>query len=352
MRPNLKSQPESKWNEHCQTTDAETFHFPPPTSNCAEGAMNTVGIDVGGTFIKGVRWSTSLQAERQVLKPADASGWLAAARELILELKTFETSAVGVGLAGLVRWPEGEFTWGPHVAGEALGIKSILEEALELPVVVDNDANCAALAELSIGSAQGARHMVMLTFGTGIGAGIIADGKVYRGASFAGEAGHITMVPGGELCACGRRGCWETLVSGRRLDREAGTLVESEPDGVLAKLIEGHAPKGAHLALAADAGDGSARDILAEAGRWLARGVANLVALLDPEVVVVGGAAAQAGRWLLDPARQELELVLEGAEYRKPPPLVTASAGPLAGAIGAALLATEARGSERGVRSF
>lgn len=309
-------------------------------------AVNTVGIDVGGTFIKGVRWGTSLQAERQVLKPEDPSGWMLAVRELIVELMTSETVGVGVGLAGLVRWPEGEFVWGPHVAGDSLAVRAILEDALDLSVVVDNDANCAALAEAKIGAGGGARDFVLLTFGTGIGAGLIANGKIYRGASFAGEAGHMTMVPGGELCACGRRGCWETLVSGRGLDREAAILAELEPDGELVKVAGGQTPKGLHLALAAEAGDSSARSVLAEAGGWLGRGVANIVVLLDPELIVVGGAAAQAGQWLLEPARQELDRVLEGARFRKAPPLVTASAGPLAGAIGAALLS-----GERGVRS-
>lgn len=305
--------------------------------------MNSIGIDVGGTFIKGVRWDGSLEAERHVTKPETASDWLAASRELILELKTTESIAVGVGLAGLVRWPEGEFVWGPHVSGEAVAVKEVLEEGVAMPVVVDNDANCAALAEVTLGSARGAAHAVMLTFGTGIGAGLIADGKIYRGASFAGEAGHMTMLPGGEVCACGRLGCWETVVSGRRLDREAVFLAQSAPDGQVARLAGAEAPKGVHLVQAAEAGDRGARLILADAGQWLARGVANLVALLDPEVVVVGGAAAQAGRWLLQPARLELDLVLEGAAHRKAPPLVTASAGPLAGAIGAALLAGEAQ---------
>jgi glucokinase len=271
-----------------------------------------------------------VEVDRQVRRPVDTTGWVQAAIDLATELMTSATKAVGVGVAGLVRWPVGELTWAPHLTGTEVPVRALLEEAIGLPVLVDNDANCAALAEARIGAAIGARDAIVLTFGTGIGAGLIVEGQIYRGASFAGEAGHMTMVPDGDPCACGRRGCWETLVSGSRLDQEAVRLA----------LNPGVSGGGAGLVAAAEAGESRAQAALGEAGVWLGRGIANLVALLDPELVVVGGAAAGAGEWLLAPARQELAATLEGSPHRRPPRVVTAAAGPLAGAIGAALLSS------------
>jgi glucokinase len=195
--------------------------------------------------------------------------------------------------------------------------------------VVDNDANLAALAEHRLGAARGVSHALMVTLGTGIGGGLIIDGRIYRGAGFAGEIGHMTMFPGGELCDCGQRGCWETLVSGGRLDRLAReVLARSTATGV-------------DLTEAAAVGNPKARGVLAEAGRWLGRGIANLVAVLDPEVVVIGGAAAGAGGWLFDPARKVLAEETEGAAFRTPLRLVPAELGSKAAAMGAAMTARE-----------
>jgi glucokinase len=302
---------------------------------------NTVGVDIGGTFIKGVRWSDRVEAERQVTRPENLTAWVQATSDLVAELATSTTVGVGVGVAGLVRWPSGELLWAPHLTGTNVALRELIAGSTDLPLLVDNDANCAALAEARIGAARGARHAIVLTFGTGIGAGLLQDGKVYRGVSYAGEAGHMTMVPFGDHCACGRRGCWETMVSGRRLDQEAARLAR-DPASTVARWAGSGMADGTHLVEAAEAGDIAARSALAEAGGWLGRGIANLVALLDPELVVVGGAAAGAGEWLLSPARRELAASLEGGPYRLPPPIVVAAAGPLAGAIGAALLSSDA----------
>ena len=221
-------------------------------------------------------------------------------------------------------------------------IRDRLEQDLCLRVVVDNDANCEALAEQTTGAALGTRNAVVMTLGTGIGAGIIADGAVYRGESFAGEAGHMTMVPDGDPCECGRRGCWETLVSGRRFGAEARRIVKAEPEGILAGIVKDGEPNGTHLGAAAAAGDDASHEAVIEAGRWLGRGVANLVAILDPEVIVVGGAAVAVGEVLLSAAREEAVRFVEGAAHRRPVRIEVAQCGHMAGAIGAALLAANA----------
>lgn len=297
-----------------------------------------VGIDVGGTFLKAVAVDDDVLDQGRRMVPE--TGVLDFVAEVGAELiSTYGATALGVGVAGLVRWPSGEFVWGPHVSGRAVAYKAELESRLGVPVVVDNDANLAALAEARRGAAVGAKVVLMLTFGTGIGAGLVIDGNVYHGVSFAGEVGHVTMLPGGALCACGRRGCWETLVSGSRLDQIAAELVSRAPEGEVARRAVGRVATGAELTAAADAGDAAAQAAVAEVGVWLGRGVANLVAVLDPEVIVVGGAAAQAGHWLLDPAREAIASHLAGSHYRAPVLLVPARFGPLAGAVGAALAA-------------
>jgi glucokinase len=223
------------------------------------------------------------------------------------------------------------------VAGENLAVRSRLADLTGLSVVVDNDANCAALAEMTCGTAAGESNAIVLTLGTGIGAGIIIDGAVYRGRSFAGEVGHMTMVPDGDPCECGRRGCWETLVSGSRFASEARRLALSYPDGILAG-ISGSTPDATHLGLSAAQGDLDAELSIRQAGIWLGRGLANLVALFDPGLFVIGGAAMAVGEILLAAARQEAGRAVEGSEHRPPVRIEAGRLGPLAGAIGAALL--------------
>ena len=305
--------------------------------------VDFVGIDVGGTTIKAVRcgFDGTVEHGDEVPYTGSPAAMMDQVAGLAASLRGPQTRGVGVGVAGLVRWPEGVFVWGPHVGGDNLPVREVLQDLVRLPVVVDNDANCAALAELTIGAAIGSRHAVVLTLGTGIGAGIIADGAIYRGASFAGEVGHMTMIPNGEPCECGRRGCWETLVSGRRFADEAQRIAQSDPGGVIARIAGDDEPAGRHLRQAAAEGDEASRAAIAEAGRWLGRGVANLVAILDPELIVVGGAAVAVGDLLLSTARVETALRLEGAAHRSPVRIEAAGCGPRAGSIGAALLAAQ-----------
>jgi glucokinase len=287
-----------------------------------------LGLDLGGSFLKAVVLDESRRVVHHRAEPVPATGVVS---HLIELARTWEgVISVGVGLAGLVA--DGELVWGPHVPERHLPVRRLMEEALGVPVVVDNDANLAALAETTMGAAVGCRHVLFLSFGTGIGAGIVEDGRLVRGGGFAGEVGHMTLDPGGRLCACGLRGCWETLVSGGRLDQLAAELGGDD------------AWTAADLVAAAEAGDPPAVAVLIEAGEWLGRGVATLVAILDPELVVLGGAAASAGEVLLAPARRAIASHLSGSVHRRPVRMVTARFGPLAGAVGAALLAETTQG--------
>jgi len=209
--------------------------------------------------------------------------------------------------------------------------------------VVDNDANLAALAEARRGAGSGERMVLFIGLGTGIGGGLVVAGRVERGRGFLGEVGHMVVDPAGPRCACGRRGCWEALVSGTALGRAAGELASADRSGLLARLAAGTVPRGEHLVAAAGAGDRAAGEALAAAGAWLGRGLANLVAVLDPDVIVVGGAAAGAGEALLGPARAKMAETVEGGRHRRPTPVRPARFGAGAGLVGAALAAGEVR---------
>lgn len=309
--------------------------------------MKTIGIDLGGTKMSAgiVDESGTVLKKVTVGRPVDQAGMVEGPLELAAQLMQADIAAIGLGAAGLVSWPDGRLVWGPNVAGRDVPFKDLLTTRFGLPTVVDNDANLAALAESRVGVARGYRHVLLVTLGTGIGGGNVIDGRIYRGRSFAGEVGHMVIDVGGPRCTCGQRGCWETFASGRRLDQIARDVAAADPAGLTARLAVGGPAAGSHLTEAATQGDPQAAQAVAEMGVWLGIGLASLVALLDPEVIVVGGGAARAGDILLQPARDSIMAALEGSEFRRPTPLLAAGLGQDAGIIGAGLAAAElARG--------
>ena len=302
----------------------------------------TIGIDLGGTNVLAVRLEDGeIAEETRFAMDTVPESLSAAALVAARAVWTSDVSGVGVGIAGLVAWPEGVLVWGPHVAGADVPVRADLESALGVPVVVDNDANAAAWGELKLGSARRYRDVLLVTLGTGIGGALIIDGEIHRGKSFAGEIGHMTYEPGGLQCDCGRRGCWETVASGPALTRLAKEYVAQNPDGALAHRI-GDAPiRGEDITGAADAGDETARSLVAQVGIGLGHGLCNLIAVLDPEIVIVGGGLGSVGESLLGPARRVAADALHGGAHRMVPPILVAGLGPAAGAVGAALLADD-----------
>jgi glucokinase len=189
-----------------------------------------------------------------------------------------------------------------------------------------------------------------VTVGTGIGGGIVADGRLFRGAhGFASEIGHIIVEPGGPRCGCGNRGCWEQVAAGRAIGRLGREAARDHPDSLLARSADGDPERvtGAHVTDAARRGDEAALGVLGEVGRRLGEGIAGLVNVLDPQIVVVGGGAILAGDLLLDPAREAFRRSVEGDDHRPAVPIAAAELGPDAGAVGAATLALEELGSVR-----
>ena len=315
------------------------------------GGDQAIGIDVGGTKINAFRVSrdgTIVERSSMPTPADDEAETLATMVALGRSLATPEVLAIGVGAAGLVDAAEGVLRFAPNLAWRNLPIAQRMRDALGLPCQVDNDASMAAYGEFRFGAGRGYRHLLLVAVGTGIGGGIVADGRLFRGAhGFAAEIGHIIVEPGGPLCGCGNRGCWEQVAAGRAIGRMGREAVVEHPHSILWRLAEGD-PGNVSGKLVTDAalqGDEVAVGIVAEAGRRLGEGIAGLVNVLDPQVVVVGGGVIVAGDLLLDPARASYEEAVEGPGYRPRVPIVPAQLGNDAGAVGAATAALEELGS-------
>lgn len=302
--------------------------------------MATIGIDLGGTKVLAVRFDKGeIVAETRSGIDSTSADLVEAAAEGARSVWSDDVVAVGVGVAGLVAWPEGDFVWGPHVAGSNVPLRSSLQRALGVPVVVDNDANAAAWAELKLGSGKQYRDILLVTLGTGIGGALVVDGEIYRGRGFAGEFGHMLFERDGLQCDCGKRGCWETVASGPALMRLAREAIRQNPDGQLAVRFDAATVTGEDITGAADAGVETARSLVAQVGVGLGLGLCNLITAFDPDVVIIGGGLGSIGESLLGPARRVAADALHGASHRMVPPILVAGLGPAAGAVGAALLA-------------
>lgn len=311
------------------------------------GTQRAIGIDVGGTKIAGIAIDPADPldpiAQARVPTPSGAGPVAEAIVGVIRDLSAAAgpPAGIGVGVPGLVD-RDGVFRYGPNLAGVGgLDIRSELTSAFGVPIDVENDATAAAWGEFAVGAASDVDDMLLLTLGTGIGAGVVTGGQLLRGANgFAGEAGHMVLDPSGPACTCGRRGCFEVYASGRGLGYLARRAAfEGRADRLL-QLVDGSlgAITGEHVTIALTEGDTGAMQIMAEFATWLALGVSNCVNLLDPDVVVLGGGVVGMGDQLLEPARRAYREMPMGAGHRPEVELRSATLGPEAGAIGAALL--------------
>ncbi|MGH3925595.1 MAG: ROK family protein, partial [Pseudonocardiaceae bacterium] len=268
---------------------------------------------------------------------------VAAIEQLISDLRARQpkVEAIGVGAAGIVEWPDGFIRYAPNNSYADLPLGQRLQKTTGLPTVVDNDANTAAWAEARFGAGAGSEHMIVLTVGTGIGGGLVLGGEVYRGAYGLGaEVGHIIVEPGGAECSCGNRGCLEAMASGTALARMGEEAVATNPTGLLAQLagLSGKVT-GEIVAQAAREGDDTAQSLFEELGQWLGAGIASLVTIFDPELVVIGGGLVQTYDLLFPPTQASFEARVFGYAHRTLPPLVPAQLQLDAGLVGAAALA-------------
>lgn len=310
----------------------------------------TVGLDIGGTKIAGAAVDPEgriLATARRETPAQDPAAIVTAAADLVRELSTsVQVSAIGVACAGFVDRAGTTVLFAPNLAWREEPLKALLEEQVALPVTIENDANAAAWGEFCYGPARDVDNMLFLTIGTGIGGGIVTNGRLLRGAyGVAAEVGHIRLVPDGIRCGCGNKGCWEQYGSGSALVREARDLVASGSPlaQALIDVCSGKPKKltGPDVTAVAAGGDSVAIELLSDLGRWIGEGAASVTAVIDPEMIVLGGGVAAAGDLLLEPAVNAFRRNLTGRGYRPEAPWALAGLGNDAGMIGAAALARD-----------
>jgi glucokinase len=310
-----------------------------------------LGVDIGGTDIKlglvegegEIRGSGKIPT-RPAEGPEAAAGrvraWLAESGA-----GAGSIAAAGVDCAGLVDGERGFLHVSPNLAGwENVPLRDIFERALGVPAIVENDANAAAYGEWARGAGRGMRNFVCLTLGTGVGGGVVIDGALYRGSSgFAGEIGHAVVDAGGPLCACGNRGCLEALIGAKAIvERATGMLAKAGGSG----SVWGASPTVETLSRAAASGDAVAAAAFGETGRWLGIALANVVHILAPEAIAIGGGVAGAGELILGPARATVrECLMDKAMASVR--IVPAELGNRASFIGVSLLALGRLGRPR-----
>lgn len=309
-----------------------------------------IGVDLGGTKLLAGAVDDRLRVHhraRRSSRGSDAAGVLAivegAVREVV-EAVDAPVEAVGVGIPSTIDAVRGVSVFSTHLPLAGVAVADLLAERLGLPVFMDNDANLALLVEQRAGAARGARDALMLTLGTGIGGGIVIDGRVYRGAQGgAGELGHVVVEQDGPPCQgnCPNRGCLEVMASGSALVREAVAVARERPRSALgAALASGREITGPLVTELGHDGDDAAREVLALIGRRLGVGIASLVNVFDPDVVVIGGGVVAAGDLVLEPARAEMRAraLPLGRDHVR---IVAAHFGEESGMLGAALLARD-----------
>jgi len=312
-----------------------------------------IGVDLGGTKIHtalaagdgGILAETRIPTEAD-RGPAHVIGRIVASiRQVQEEAGAFPGSigVVAVGAPGPLDAARGIIHFAPNLRWRGVPLKQLLEEQISMRVVVDNDANLAALGEHVFGAGRGKENVVYITVSTGVGGGLILGGRLYHGASDgAGEIGHMTVLPDGPLCGCGARGCLEAVSSGTAIAREARRLVESGGGkNILARA--GNDPgriNSAVVAAAAAEGDLEAISIISSASRFLGIGVASIINLLNPDVVVLGGGVMEIGEPVWNGVRMEVAArVLEAARARVQ--VVPAGLGRRSGVLGAVALAMQ-----------
>jgi len=289
-----------------------------------------IGVDIGGTKVAGGvvdAGGNVLATVRRDTPGDDAGAALDTVVDVVMALRAeHDVSAVGIAAAGYVSADRTRMLFAPNLPWADVPVRDEIANRVDLPVVVENDANAAAWAEYRYGAGAGEPDLVCLTVGTGIGAGIVVDGALYRGRfGIAGEPGHLGVVRDGIACGCGNLGCLEQYASGTALARDVRE--------------RGGTATGSAITALARAGDETALAAFAEVGLWLGRGLADMASLLDPGVFVLGGGVSEAGDLLLRPARESYAAHLSGAGHRPVADVRLARLGNDAGVVGAADLA-------------
>jgi len=308
-----------------------------------------LGVDIGGTQIKAATVDQTGTIARAVRAdtPASLDEFRLAIVRLIRDLNpsAVPIRAVGIGCKGIINPQTTRVDVLPGTLHYLEGhlLSEIVSPAVpaDAAIAADNDARVALAGEITWGAARQSRNVVMLTLGTGVGGGVVADGRILRGsAGVAGHLGHLTVDPDGALCICGNRGCLETVFSARAIESEAFAAVHRGVDSRLLAL-DAKPPSCAEVFDLARHGDAVAGDIIRKATRVLGAAIAGLVFVFDPEVVILGGQISEAGETLLEPVRAEVRARTH-SYLRRDIPVVRSTLVDPSGVIGAAALALEA----------
>lgn len=311
--------------------------------------MLYLGIDLGGTNIStGIvdeNGNILIKASTPTIKGRDAEDILddmaELSKKLMNELNVTEKDieAIGVGLPGMIDKKKGLSIYANNLKFNNTNIVEEMQKRIDLPCYIENDANCAAIGENVCGVAYGNENLIYITIGTGLGAGIIINGKVFDGSfGGGGEAGHMVIVAEGEECTCGRKGCWEAYASASALRREGRIAAAKYPNSKIYDLVDGNIKliDAKTVFDAADLGDEVAIDIIDMYIKYLAVGLVNLVNIFQPEAIIIGGGVCAQGDKLIDPLKEILSKRVYGGQLKTK--LCIATLGNDAGIVGAAML--------------
>lgn len=305
-----------------------------------------IGVDIGGTKVLGgvVDLTGKILRTFRADTPREGGDALnQVIADVVAELQTtHKTESIGISAAGLVSSDRQTMLGAPNIKDwDGVNIAKALYKISGINSIVENDANSAAWAERVYGAGKGQENVIMITVGTGLGGAAIVGGKPLRGANGTGaEFGHMRVAPGGELCGCGIRGCFEQYASGTALMRQTKAAIAKDPDSAKNLLERGDGTitglLGNHITDAARAGDKLAIGVLENLGDWLGQGIATLAMLFDPAIVVIGGGVIDAGELLLEPARRAMMREMPFVGKHPVPEIVAAKLGNDAGLVGAA----------------
>ena len=306
-----------------------------------------IGIDVGGTNLKAGlvnEEGTIVAVERTPLDfqgPEPFAETLAQLAAAVMErggVEVKDVAYVGMGIPGAVKG--GEILYTANIPMKNVPLEALFRKHLDLPVLLGNDADCAAVGEWSCGAGRGTKHFVVITLGTGVGGGMILNGKLYSGCGAGGEVGHIVIRQDGVPCNCGRRGCWEAYASATGLIRETKEAMEQHPESALHAVAAANGGVEGRTAFqAAEQGDETALAVCRAYAEYLAAGLTNLVNILHPEAVALGGGVAAAPEHLLlEPVREIVARECYARHVDQVPRIIRAELGNDAGIIGAAML--------------
>ena len=311
--------------------------------------MYYIGVDLGGTNIAVgiVDKEGNILSEKSVKTLSDrpfdqiVADMAACIKELLSEngLTENDLVSIGIGCPGNLDTENGRLVYANNFKhGVDVPLRSLMQKYIDKPVYLGNDANVAALGETIAGAAKGVKNAVMITLGTGVGGGIIIDGKIYEGQHSAGaEMGHVCIVKDGEHCSCGRNGCWEAYASATALIRQAKEAMEENPDSKLWELSKGGEVNGKIVFDAAKAGDKTAIDVVNKYIKYISVGVTNIILIFQPEKLLIGGGISAQGDYIIKPIREYVK-AHDYCKTEQHTQIEAAALGNDAGIIGAAFL--------------